>query len=556
MLVYGSRLPKCLLLSAALTGLVVTRCASQERETPEVSSTSSALTLKVQRNEVPVRVVVRDAQGQSVRNLSKDDFRVLDDGKPQVITSFSAESAARPPTSTATKEALPAKTPPPSPVADRFVALYIDDNVMDIDGIARTRDAASKYLQTSLRSGDRVAIYTSSGRFNLDFTRDHSKLQEALSHLSINPFHARAGNPEVPISDYDAYKIEELGDSLTLGNLARAIATKLCPNNPGNCPAAVAEVQMAAELAWTQAEREAIASLQGLELLVRRISVMPGQRSIVFVSPGYISESELQKVSEITSRAVRAGVIINALDSRGLFTTEPTYQPYNDPHIEMVLGDLAGGTGGIYYHNNNDLDSGFRATGGLPEYSYLLEFSPSDMKFDGKYHHLTVQLAGPAKGRDLRVQARRGYFAPSAAPNSPQVEQAELLDAVYSRDETNRSRVVIGTRLLKSGSAETQLTIVARLDPQWLTFRKENDRNVDDVTFATAVFDSDGFLVKGVTNTFELRLRDATLAKMRAAGISVPSTFTMAPGSYLVRLVVRDASGLVASLDTNLDIPD
>jgi VWFA-related protein len=561
------------LLGAILAGLAVIRGAGQEPETPEVSTTSSELTLKVERNEVPVRVVVRDAQGHSVRNLTKDDFQILDDGKPQAIVEFSAESSVPAPVSTATQEALPSKSAGPLPVANRFVALYFDDNVMDFEDIARTRDAASKYLQTSIRPGDRVAIYTSSGRFNLDFTQDRAKLQEALSRLSINPLHARVGLPCFSVSDYEAYRIEELHDSGTLRAVAARAAPCVCPiaptspankgegggaprgstPTPEDCPAAQGAAESAAHLQWAQGEKEVIGGLHGLEDLVRRISVMPGQRSIVFVSPGFISESQYRKVSEIVSRAVRAGVVINALDSRGLYAGGPS--PVNDPHTELVLADLAGGTGGAYFHNNNDFDAGFRATGGLPEYSYVLVFSPSDVRFDGKYHRLTVQLIGTAASRDLRVQARKGYFAPQTAPGSPQAEQEKLLEAVYSRDEVNPSRVRVGTRFFKSSPTEAHLTIVAHLDPQGLTFRKENDRNVDNVTFATAVFDNDGYLVKGVTNSLEMHLREATLVKLRAAGVSVPTTFTVAPGTYRVRVVVSDANGLISCLNSDLEIP-
>jgi VWFA-related protein len=547
--VNGLRLSGCLMLGVVLAGLGLGQGSSQEPNTPEVTTTSSALTLRAERNEVPVRVVVRDAQGHSVSNLTKDDFLILDNGKPQAITGFSAEMAASTPAPTGTKEALPAKPSARSPAADRFVAFYFDDNVMDFEGIALTRDAASKYLQSYLQPTDRVAIYTSSGRFNTDFTQEHAKLREALSHLAINPMHSRAGSSVFPISDYEAYRIEELHDSEALRAVAAraAVALRLGPQE------AQAAAEAAAHTRWSLVEKEVIDGLRGLEDLVRRISVMPGQRSIVFVSPGFISESQNRKVSEIVSRAVRAGVVINALDSRGLYTGGPS--PVNNPHTELVLADLAGGTGGAYFHNSNDFDAGFRAAGNLPEYSFVLAFSPADLKADGKFHRLTVQLAGSAKSRDLRVQARKGYFAPSGPPNSAKAAEEELLDAVYSRDEVNTSRVRVGTRFFKSSPTEARLTIVAHLDPQGLTFRKENDRNVDDVTFATAVFDNDGYLVKGVTNTLQMHLRSATLAKVRATGVSVPTSFTVAPGTYRVRVVVRDANGLISCLNSNLEIP-
>jgi hypothetical protein len=316
-------------------------------------------------------------------------------------------------------------------------------------------------------------------------------------------------------------------------------------------------------------------SLRGLRELVRRLSVLPGQRTIVFVSQGFISESQLQMVSEIIDAAVRAGVVVNALDPRGLYTMIPGSDPSQPgpgfppalwgilAQIQSaaaledagVLAEVADGTGGVFFHNNNDLDAGFRAAGGLAEFSYVLVFSPSDLKTNGKYHHLAVRLVGDARASGLIIQARRGYFAPRRAPNSPQAEQGELADAIYSRDEVNSSRIRIGTSFFKFSPTEARVTIVAHLDPQGLRFRTESGRHVDDVTFVTVIFDSNGNPVEGMKKSVKMHLRDATFEKLRAAGISASNDFKVAPGTYLVREVVRDASGLISTMNDTLEIP-
>ena len=45
----------------------------------------------------------------------------------------------------------------------------------------------------------------------------------------------------------------------------------------------------------------------------------------------------------------------------------------------------------------------------VPEYVYLLEISLQNVKQDGAYHPLKVKLDQGG----LKLQARRGYFAPS-----------------------------------------------------------------------------------------------------------------------------------------------
>jgi VWFA-related protein len=153
-----------------------------------------------------------------------------------------------------------------------------------------------------------------------------------------------------------------------------------------------------------------------------RTVAQSGRRSVVLLSPGFLTLTrEQQKAAMyLIERALRAGVVFNALDVRGLTSTglAPNRNHINDPTETRVLdseeasasggvlADLAYGTGGTYFHNNNDLDEGLRRTADAPEYVYVLGFSPQ--KLDGKLHKLKVKLNGPTK---LTVQARQGYYA-------------------------------------------------------------------------------------------------------------------------------------------------
>jgi VWFA-related protein len=79
----------------------------------------------------------------------------------------------------------------------------------------------------------------------------------------------------------------------------------------------------------------------------------------------------------------------------------------------QVMSELADGTGGTFFHNSNGLEGGLKSLAQGPEYLYLLEFSPEKFKPDGSYHCLKVELNQDG----LKVQARRGYFAPALPKN-------------------------------------------------------------------------------------------------------------------------------------------
>jgi len=160
--------------------------------------------------------------------------------------------------------------------------------------------------------------------------------------------------------------------------------------------------------------------------VVRALSTVPGQRSIVLISPGFLTLADLQQDSTaIMDLAIRSNIIISSLDARGLYTVVPggdagqavqnaaqtQYQGAGASSDEDVLSGLADGTGGAFFHDNNDLVEGFRRVAARPEYVYVLGFSPRDLKPDGKFHDLKVTLKDPAK---LTLQARRGYYAPKA----------------------------------------------------------------------------------------------------------------------------------------------
>jgi VWFA-related protein len=535
-----------------------------------MSSTEAPFTLKVERNEVPVRVVVRDREGHAVRNLTKDEFQILDDGKPQAITQFSVEGGAPATSGADVKPGTEAKPTPAAKIADRFVALYFDDLVMDFESIVHSRDAASKYLQTALQPSDRVALVTSSGQGNVDFTADRDKLQEGLSRLRMVGIYGHSGVDCPDLSDYEAYLIDEAHDPEALG-----IAMWKAARCGGIGDAEM--VKSMARMRWETSQTQARASLRGLYDLVRRLSVLPGQRSIVFVSKGFFTRTQHSVISEIIDRALRAGVIVSGYDSRGLYAVVPggtgdatQRGPGVPPELESrlfamqlaaaqmdtdVLAELADGTGGIFFHNSNDFEGGFRTVGGLAEYSYVLVFSPCDLKPNGKFHRLKVSLTGQGKDSNLKLQARRGYFATITLGGAAEKEEEELADAVFSRADLNSSRLQVGTRFFKSSPTEAQVTVVAHLDAQELTFRAESDRHAADLTFVTVIFDNDGNFVQGFRKSLAMHLLDPTLAKVRAAGLSVPCEFKLAPGTYLVREVVRDSGGTISTLNNTVEIP-
>jgi len=211
-----------------------------------------------------------------------------------------------------------------------------------------------------------------------------------------------------------------------------------------------------------------------------------------------------------------------------------------------VLGEFANATGGRFVWNTNAYDEGFRRLSSAPEFSYVLSFSPSGLKYDGSFHELKIKLKDrPGLNiKDLEVFARSGYVAPNALADAKETEREEIRDAVFSRDEVLDVPVELSLQYFKSAPTEAHLTVVAKVNLDGVQFQKSADRNNDVLTVVSAVFDRNGNFVKGLQRVLDMKLRTETLEKLLdQGGISVRSQIDLPPGSYLVRLVVRDAEG-------------
>jgi len=549
---------------------------SQEISTREVAPT---FTLKAETNLVLVRVVVRDAKGATVDSLGKEDFQVFDHGKLQTIIHFSLEKPALKATeSFATKPAEKAaetaggdETTLPASAPHRFAALYFDDVNTPFENMARARAAADHFLTHSLQPGDRVALFTASGQKQVDFTDDLAQVHQALLDLRSRPIVDEISCGAIP--PYEAYLIVTFQDATAMAVAKEEIVS--CHNLQSFASEVDGQVLSAAAHSLSNSEIQAAAVLRGIQSAVGRMMSLPGQRSMVIVSDGFLTDTLRVELDEIANRALRGGVILSAMDARGLFTeaaitdarqstiATPTKPWIMEAKRKMLfesarrqtdgIQTLALDTGGAFINNTNDLEGGFRKAADLPEAYYVLAFSLPNLKLDGAYHPLQVKLVS---ARGLSVQARHGYYAPKKSADPSAREKEEIQEAVFSPDETHELPMDVHTQFFMKSETDASISVQTSLDLRQMHLRKEGDRNLDNLTFVTAVFDRDGHVVSAQQRSVELRLRDSSLENLMETGISIEALLDVMPGTYMVRAIVRDSeSGQISSLNRTVEIP-
>jgi VWFA-related protein len=544
--------------------------------TSEVTSKEAPLIFKSSSNLIPVPVVVRDSKGHAIGNLSKDEFQLFDNGKPQIISRFTIEKTEAQ-TSAAPKAEKPiaseAQTPLESDgIPDRFTAYLFDDLHLGFGDLKYTHEAALHQIDASPNARDRVAIYTTSGRNMVDFTSDREKLHAALNALSVGQGVSTAAMQEnmcPPVSYYE-------GDLIYNSNNAAARAVALadalsCAGNLGDAMLNTL-VTNAARDAVMLGEHETVWALDALRTVVGKMASMRGQRNIVLISPGFLVLSEqLPQETVLIERAIRANVVIGALDARGVYSAIPggdaSTKNANPTTIAAksifettarlaqsnIMDELSSGTGGIFFKGNNDMEGGLARIAATPEYLYVLAFTPQDLKLDGSYHKLKVTMT-TQKGMSL--QARKGYYSAKYSADPKEQIKQQIEEAFFSRDEVHDLPAALSTQFFKLDNGEVKLSAVATIDIKKLTFHKEADRNLNNITVETGIFDEDGNFVTGFEKVVTLKLLDDTLERRLQSGIGVKSTFTVHPGRYVVRMVVRDTGDeFMAAQSSVVEIP-
>jgi VWFA-related protein len=586
-------------LSCALPLLLAFCCplpaSAQETSNAPASQNEPAPAFRSETNLIVVRVIVRDAKGNPISGLSKSDFQLLDNKKAQAISYFSAEEPSAANQFDANEHGAPAN--PSSPAAagpQRFTAIFFDDYHLAHGNLGQLRDAAKRYLAQSLDRGARVAIYTASGKLHVEFTNDRVKLEQAISQLQFDLRFQPSGECP-PMTEEQAEEIaanpfvEEEAPAPTTGPAGGRVGKAPVNSGPSGheepesvviaeavagalrCPPE--DLRTRASFIAKQNDLGAETSLTALNILVRRMAETPGsERTIAMVSEGFLNKSLQPQMDALIDRALRAKVIINALDAQGLFTAGGTEasaavlsiadQGLQNAYEKMqmrsgdldadVLAEAAEGTGGIFIKNSNGFEDGL-AKMTAPYTTYVLGFSPGNIKFDGKFHTLNVKLVNPAQ---LTVQARRGYFASNTTEDAVTTGKEEMESALFSREDLTGLPVQISAKFVKVNQQTAKVSVTVDTDMHSVRFRREGSRNLDDLTVMVALFDADGNYVTGKNQVINLRLSDAELTQVRGAGGEALAELDVKPGNYVVRAVLREsASQHLGAASQRIEIP-
>jgi VWFA-related protein len=521
---------------------------------------------------VEVLAVVRDSQGRPVAGLTRADFEVHDEGKKRELTAFSVQDAPAKTTAVAVPATAaagqPAAAPAPATRPKRTIAMLFDDlNSKPLD-FQQMRDGALRFVKSGLAPGDRVGVFTTSQAFYLPFTSDAAELAAAIAKLN---YRERIGNNTMQcpyFSPYIAYviennldpqalaaKVDELshctGAVVSAGRgkaAAAAPATYISPQSPQALPV----IQMA-RIFMEEQDVTTQDTLDAMEDLVKVLAAQPGQRMLLLGSGGFFAGTLELRQEALIEHAVHAGVVINALDAKGLYTADLPPNGGNGSALSAVyavklgardkdasndaMENLAAGTGGKFFRNSNDLAAGYGELTEVPEVSYLLGFSPPAP--DGKFHNLKVQVPG---GKGYSIQARKGYT--SEKESAPR-EERKIDREVFTTTLVNDAPVSLDLTLEPNVAGGNILRAVYHVGVKALPFVDQSGVKADKLSFLLVVLDKDGNFISGEQGAMEFALKQATFERLRDTRLDASLRLEMPSraGTYRLRVLIEEANG-------------
>jgi VWFA-related protein len=359
-------------LSGVVVPLLLLTTASGQQQTRQPISQPQTPTFRLQVEYVEVDVRVTDSTGNLVRDLTKEDFQIFEDGQPQTIAAFSLIDIPIEPSASSASSAIPIAPDVRSNERrfdGRVYVMMLDDAGTRFDRGTRTKAAARRFIQDHLGPDDLVAIgFTFRTKLAQEFTSDKRLLLAAVDKFMSG------------VNDMEP----------TLPPLT----------GPG--------VGGSSEPLFTLGNAEGVFGVVGEMANIRKVAAwldrIPGRKkAVILFSDGNEYDTRQILVDTRPSGEIgRTNVSIYPVDMRGPGAVQA---PLNQLNI------LAEDSGGFVVMDNNEIDRGFRRIVGENSSYYLLAYYSSHPR-DDKFHRIDVRVKRPR----VTVRARRGYMSENREP--------------------------------------------------------------------------------------------------------------------------------------------
>jgi VWFA-related protein len=553
---------------SVVTAIVLATAAVAAQQASAPPDQRPPITFRSEITFVEIDAIVTDRGGRFVPDLTRDDFQVIEEGKPQQIAAFAMMHipvAPPAPGRAGSPTIEPDAVSNHQPFEGRIFLLLLDDLQTDITRTRFVREAAREFIEQHVAPNDVVAVAFTSGRsMGQDFTASRARLRAAIDRFSGNKLMSRTAamirekdmtrevlkaGPPPPVRDpYETERMVHARASLSV------------------------VAQMSEFLGGIRGRRKALVYFgEGIdhELVdVVNVDQATVQRDTAGVR---------QAMRDAVAAATRSNVSVYTIDPRGLstgaeeaialpnVTSNPT-SPLNPIRLvdevsrsHLWMRSVAGDTGGMAFLNTNDTAGPLRRIVEDSSSYYILGYYAPPGRKDGRFRNVDVRVTRPG----LEVRARKGYHGPGGKAAEPRAAanaraSAELQEAMRSPLPVHGLAFSASAAAFQGKGPEASVVLVVEIDPAHLAFAERGGSHSADLELLVIAADPlSKTSQKSAHHLAALRLQPDTYAAVKGAGIRITRRLDLRPGRYRIQIGVRDtASGAVGTLFGDLDVPD
>jgi VWFA-related protein len=530
-------------------------------ETPRAQQSQRPV-FRSSRDVVSIDVVVRDRDGNIVRGLTRSDFEIREDGRPQDLLAFTfQEIVDRPASAAATTELLagvearmiePARTASVTPepagpltaeavAGRRLIVLLFDVSSMQPEDVQRAVDSARKYVKEQMSAADLVAVATVGSTLEVltDFTGERERVDTALGRLASTEGLAT----EPPAAGTVA--TDEAASAATEEATTEASELDMFNND---------------------------VRLRALRTLAETLAPIEQKKAIVYFSAGMqrSGQDNMVELRSAINAAVRAHVAIYPIDTRGLqavvpggdarqgsgrgqgmFSGRGVAQQFSQLAASQdTLTSLAGDTGGRAFTDTNDFSEAFiRVQRDMSAY-YLLGYSSTNQTRDGRFRRVQVRV----KRDGLRVEARAGYYAARDFQHTSRGDRETLLqEQLFAEVSATDLPVLVTGGFFRLAADKYYVPISVAVPGSAMRVASGKVKTTLDVL--GMVRDEQGRPVGRMRQTMDLAAGGGTT--LEGKQVLYQSGVTLPPGRFAVKVVVREnTNGLIGSFEAPVIVPD
>ena len=512
-----------------------------------------------------VNVVVRDGNGNIVRNLKREDFTLVEDDKSQSITAFdfeevpsdaipAAEAVEPPPPILKIEAAKPASaakptsdaTAPPAAWAEpidlrnrRLIVLLFDSSSMQPEELERAVTSGYDYIEKRLTPADLVAVASVGSTLQVvqDFTADRDTLTAALDRISgVDALGFQEGtSPTGEETDADGFVADD--SEFNVFNTDRRLAA--------------------------------------IEQLSDALAPIQQKKSIVYFSSGVTQRGEDNQVQlrAAIDRAVKANVSIYPVDARGLTAIVPggtasqasgrggasvfsgrgvSRQFDSQSASQDTLVALASDTGGKAFLDTNDFAGVYTKVIADTSAYYLLGYSSTNTARDGRFRRIRVRLTKPG----LKLEHRNGYYATRDFLHSGKEDrERQLQDQLMTDLSSTDLTVWMSTSFFRLSDDRFYVPVSIAVPGSEIPFAQSSSQDKATIDVIGLMRDPQQRPVGRLRDTVKLAVQPSQEVKRKT--VQYQTGFTLPPGQYRLKVVLREnQSGAIGSYERDVVVPD